>query len=72
MPKSRELRKVVAILSKYGIKFTHSKRGRHSGKFYCDKASFPVKTHGKKTELLPYALKGLIKKFNLSQDVFDT
>jgi hypothetical protein len=61
MPKSKELHKVISILSKYGVKFTYSKRGRHRRKFYRGKLSFPVKTHGKKTGILPYALKGLIK-----------
>lgn len=70
MPKPKELRKVVSILSEYGVEFTHSKRGRHKGKFYRGKLSFPVKAHGKKTELLSYALKGLIKKFNLPENLF--
>jgi hypothetical protein len=30
--------------------------GKHSGKFIRDNRSFPVKTHGKKTMILPYAL----------------
>jgi hypothetical protein len=71
MPKPKELRKVVKILSKYDIKFTYSKRGKHRGKFYKGNASFPVKSHGKKTELLSYALKGLIKKFNLPENTFN-
>jgi hypothetical protein len=71
MPKPKELRKVIKILSKYGVEFKYSKRGKHSGKFYKGAKSFPVKTHGKKTEILPYALKGLIKKFGLPKDVFD-
>ncbi|OQX27141.1 MAG: hypothetical protein BWK80_06890 [Desulfobacteraceae bacterium IS3] len=29
------------------------------------------KSHGSKTMLLPYALKGLIKKFGLPDDIFD-
>lgn len=33
--------------------------------------SFPVKAHGMKTTILPYALKGLIKKFELPPDVFN-
>ena len=71
MPKPRELRKVIKILSNYGVEFSFSKKGKHSGKFYRGPHSFPVKTHGKKTEILPYALNGLIKKFNLPEDVFD-
>lgn len=71
MPKAKELRKVIKVLSKYGIEFKYSKRGKHSGKFYKGVKSFPVKTHGKKTEILPYALKGLIKKFDLPEDIFD-
>lgn len=70
MPKPKELHKVVSILSKHEVKFTYSKRGRHRGKFYRGKLSFPVKTHGGKTELLSYALKGLIKKFELPEDIF--
>ena len=31
----------------------------------------PVKAHGMKTTILPYALKGLIKKFGLPSDIFD-
>jgi hypothetical protein len=33
--------------------------------------SFLVKSHGMKTMILPSALKGLIKKFDLPQDIFD-
>ena len=29
------------------------------------------KEYGKKTDILSYALKGLIKKFNLPEDIFD-
>ena len=71
MPKAKELRKVIKVLAKYEIKFVYSKGGKHSGRFCKEKRSFPVKTHGKKTEILPYALKGLIKKFNLPDNVFD-
>ena len=71
MPKAKELRRVIKTLAKYGIEFNYSKKGKHSGKFYKGPRSFPVKTHGKKTEILPYALNGLIKKFNLPEDVFD-
>lgn len=71
MPKPKELRRVIKILSKYGIEFKYSKKGKHSGKFYKKEKSFPVKTHGKKTDILSYALKGLIKKFNLPEDIFD-
>jgi len=71
MPKALELRKVVKLLKKHGIEFDSKNRGRHSGKFIRDNQSFPVKSHGKKTMILPYALKGLIKKFQLPPDVFD-
>ncbi len=71
MPKSLELRKVIRILKEYGIEFDAKSRGRHSGKFVRGNLSFPVKSHGKKTMLLPYALTGLIKKFGLPSDVFD-
>lgn len=70
MSKPKELRKVIKILGEYGIEFAYSKRVKHSEKFYKVKISFPVKSHGKKTEILPYALKGLIKKFNLPKDIF--
>lgn len=71
MPKPKELRKIIKILSKYGVEFSYSKKGKHSGKFYKGPLSFPVKAHGKKTEILPYALNGLIRKFDLPEDVFD-
>lgn len=71
MLKPKELRKVIKILKKYGIEFKFTGGGKHSGKFYKGTKSFPVKTHGKKTEILPYALKGLIKKFELPNDVFE-
>ena len=70
MPEAKELRKVIRILRRYGIEFTHSRRGKHSGKFFKDNLSFPVKTHGNKTAILPYALKGLIRKFDLPDDIF--
>ena len=71
MPKARELRKVVKVLTKYKIEFKHSTKGKHSGKFYKENISFPVKTHGSKTIILPYALNGLIKKFNLPKNIFE-
>ena len=43
MPKPRELRKVIKILSNYGVEFSFSKKGKHSGKFYRGPHSFPVK-----------------------------
>lgn len=58
MPKALELRKVINILKEYGIEFDPESGGRHSGKFYKANRSFPVKAHGKKTMILPYALKG--------------
>lgn len=71
MPKPLELRKVIEILRDYGIEFDSKSGGRHSGKFVKAGKSFPVKAHGMKTTILPYALKGLIKKFELSPDVFN-
>lgn len=71
MPKAIELRKVVKILRKHGVEFDSKSRGRHSGKFIRDNKSFPVKSHGKKTMILPYALNGLIKKFELPSDIFE-
>ncbi|MEN8217954.1 MAG: hypothetical protein ABFS56_16615 [Pseudomonadota bacterium] len=71
MPKAIELRKVIKILKPYRIEFHPNTGGKHSGKFIIGNQSFPVKTHGKKTMILPYALNGLIKKFGLPSDVFD-
>jgi predicted RNA binding protein YcfA (HicA-like mRNA interferase family) len=71
MPKSLELRKVVRILKRFGITYVTGK-GRHP-KFYDPEAgkSYLVKSHGKKTLVLPYALEDMIKKFDLPADVFD-
>ena len=33
--------------------------------------SYPLKSHGKKTLILPYALNDLIDKFDLPGDIFD-
>ena len=63
MPKAIELRKVIKILKEYEIEFHSNTSGKHSGKFLKGNQSFPVKTHGKKTIILSYALNGLIKKF---------
>lgn len=71
MPKAHELRKVIELLKNYGIEFDSKSGGRHSGKFIKMGKSFPVKAHGMKTTILPYALKGLIKKFELPSDIFD-
>ncbi len=71
MPKALELRKVIEILRKYRIEFNSKSGGRHSGKFVKGGKAFPVKTHGMKTMILPYALKGLIKKFELPSDIFN-
>jgi hypothetical protein len=71
MPKSLELRKVIKILKPYKIEFCSNTGGKHSGKFIRANKSFPVKTHGKKTIILPYALNGLIRKFELPSDIFD-
>ena len=71
MPKSLELRKVVKILKRFGITYVTGK-GRHP-KFYDPEAgkSYPVKSHGKKTLVLAYALEDIIKKFDLPADIFD-
>ncbi len=71
MPKAIELRKVIELLKAYDIEFTHKSGGKHSGKFVKGNKSFPVKTHGMKTMILSYALKGLIKKFELPSNLFD-
>ncbi|MCP4352124.1 MAG: type II toxin-antitoxin system HicA family toxin [Desulfobacterales bacterium] len=71
MPNPLELRKVIKILRNYGVVYVTGK-GRHS-KFYDPgtNKSYPVKSHGKKTLILSYALEDLIKKFDLPDDVFD-
>ena len=71
MPKPLELRKVIEILRDYGVEFDSTSGGRHHGKFVKAGKSFPVKAHGMKTMILPYALNGLIKKFELSPDIFN-
>jgi len=72
MPKGMELRKVIKRLKHYGIIYKTGK-GRHP-KFYDPeiKKSYPVKSHGKKTMILPYALNDIIDKFELPADVFET
>jgi predicted RNA binding protein YcfA (HicA-like mRNA interferase family) len=71
MPKNLELRKVIAKLQRQGIVYVTGK-GRHP-KFFDpeSKKSYPVKSHGKKTIILSYALEDLIKKFDLPGDIFD-
>ena len=71
MPKPLELRKVIKALKKYGIIYVTGK-GRHP-KFYDPETSrsYPIKSHGRKTLVLSYALEDLIKKFDLPADVFD-
>ena len=71
MLKALELRKAKRILEKYGIIYVTGK-GRHQ-KFYDPEThkSYPIKSHGKKTLILPYALDDLIKKFDLPADVFE-
>jgi hypothetical protein len=71
MLKPLELRKVIKTLKKYGIIYVTGK-GRRP-KFYDSEThkSYPIKSHGKKTLILPYALEDLIKKFDLPADIFD-
>ena len=71
MPKPLELRKVIKILKRFGIAYMQGK-GRHP-KFYDSETgnSYPVKSHGKKTTVLTYALEDMIKKFDLPADVFE-
>ena len=71
MAKSLELRKVIRILKRYDIIYVTGK-GRHS-KFYDPEThrSYPIKSHGKKTLVLPYALEDLIKKFDLPANIFE-
>jgi len=72
MPKALELRKVIKLLAKFGIIYVTGS-GRHP-KFYepQTKKSYPIKSHGKKTMILSYALNDLIDKFGLPGDVFNT
>ena len=71
MLKPLELRKVIKTLKKYGIIYVTGK-GRHP-KFHDHEThmSYPIKSHGKKTLILSYALEDLIKKFDLPADIFD-
>jgi len=71
MAKPLELRKIIRILKRYNIIYVTGK-GRHP-KFYDPETnrSYPIKSHGKKTLILSYALEDLIKKFDLPADVFD-
>ena len=64
MLKGLELRKVVKILKRYNIIYVTGK-GRHP-KFYDPetKRSYPIKSHGKKTTILPYALNDLRPQFS--------
>ncbi len=49
-----------------------SGKGRHP-KFYDPEShkSYPIKSHGKKTLILSYALDDLIDKFDLPGDIFN-
>lgn len=62
---------MIKVLKKYGIIYVTGK-GRHP-KFYDPEAkkSYPIKSHGKKTTILSYALNDLIEKFELPADVFE-
>ena len=69
--KPLELRKVIQRFRDYGIVYVTGK-GRHP-KFYDPETnkSYPVKSHGKKTLILSYALEDMTKKFDLPADIFD-
>ena len=71
MPKPLELRKVINKLRRYGIVYVPGK-GRHP-KFYDPEThrTYPVKSHGKKTMILSYALEDMMKKFDLPADIFE-
>jgi len=71
MPNAVELRKVIKRLRMYGIVYKTGV-GRHP-KFLDPETgkSYPVKSHGKKTLILEYALEDMIKKFDLPGDIFD-
>ena len=71
MPKALELRKVIKIVGRFGIVYVTGK-GRHPKFFNTQtKRSYPIKAHGKKTMILPYALSDIIDKFDLPGDIFD-
>ena len=72
MPKALELRKVIKLLARFGIIYVTGS-GRHP-KFYepQTKKSYPIKSHGKKTMILSYALNDMIDKFGLPGDIFNT
>ena len=71
MPKPLELRKVRRLLKRYGITYVTGK-GRHPQFFDPEtNKSYPIKSHGKKTLILSYALEDLIKKFDLPADIFE-
>jgi len=72
MPKALELRKVIKLLARFGIIYVTGS-GRHP-KFHepQTKKSYPIKSHGKKTMILSYALNDLIDKFGLPGDIFNT
>ena len=70
MPKSMELHKVLNRLSPHGIVLEHGGKHPH----LVDPKTgvmFPVKCHGPKTEIHPYALNALRKLFNLPRNIFD-
>lgn len=70
MPKALELRKVVQILRKVGIEY-HTGKGRHPKFIHpVTGTSYPVKSHGSKTMILPYALNDIVDKFDLPKDMF--
>ena len=70
MPKAIELRKLIRLLTPYGIHYV-AKNGRHPKFVHKETGrTYPVKAHGKKTMILPYALNDLIDKFDLPADIF--
>ena len=67
MPKPLELRKLIKMLKRYGIIYVTGK-GRHP-KFYDPEThkAYPIKSHGKKTLILSYALDDLIENLIYQQ-----
>ena len=61
----------IQVLKRYGIIYEAGK-GRHP-KFYDPETrrSYPVKSHGNKTLILPYAFEDLTKKFDLPANIFE-
>ena len=77
MPRPRAYREVVKILRDHDPRFEfHEARGKGSHRmiYHPDvdgqPASFPVKYHGKATELRRGVISAIVRRFNLPRDLF--